>query len=398
MRHFEGRLPVIDAITADEYTARLEALAVLMAEQSLGALVAFSNRVHPGHVQYLTGYDTWLGIHDSSACVVRADGKSGGARRCALVTNASFDPPEPRSWLDEIFITGDYAAAIKGWLGEPVARLGVAGLPAFPAPFYNGLQAAFPGAEVIDAAPLVHRLRAVKSPGEIAIIRRCAVVNDAGATAFLEALSPGVTEREVAARIDAAMKRAGGDEVSYTTQVGCGPITSRVVMRPSDRRIEAGRLIQVDCGPVYQGYRGDLSRVTFMGSLPDAPRRLLDATLAMYEGALPLLVPGTPAGRVADRVCQIAQEHGLADCLYHSPSHRVGFVGHGIGCGYHEPPEIHPSNETPLQAGMVIVLEPILTDPAVGGVKIEDMILVTESVPEPLSRTPLRPWEHRSRN
>jgi Xaa-Pro aminopeptidase len=73
----------------------------------------------------------------------------------------------------------------------------------------------------------------------------------------------------------------------------------------------------------------------------------------------------------------------------------VGFVGHGIGCGYHEPPEIHPENQTLLQAGMVIVLEPILRDPAVGGVKIEDMILITESGPERLSVTPLRPWEAR---
>src|SRR5439155_7310122 len=108
--------PMIDAISPDEYAARLEALAILMAEQRLDALVAFSNRVHPGHVRYLTGYETWLGIHDSAACVVRADGKNGGIRQCALITNASFDPPAPRPWLDEILITGDYAAAVKAWL------------------------------------------------------------------------------------------------------------------------------------------------------------------------------------------------------------------------------------------------------------------------------------------
>src|SRR5262249_46551608 len=91
-------------------------------------------------------------------------------------------------------------------------------------------------------------------------------------------------------------------------------------------------------------------------------------------------------GRLAVR---IAEQHGLGDLLYRSPNHEPGFVGHGIGLSYAEPPELHPLDETVLQENMVIVLEPILPDPAVGGVKLEDAILITRQDPERLSQLPL---------
>src|SRR5262249_35011061 len=100
-----GRGEVVTGITRDEYRARLDRVRSAMSEVGLDALVAYANRTHPGHVRYLSGYETCLGIHDSAVCVVTAG-------RAALLTNASFDRPQTRTWLEEVVVTGDYAAEV----------------------------------------------------------------------------------------------------------------------------------------------------------------------------------------------------------------------------------------------------------------------------------------------
>jgi Xaa-Pro aminopeptidase len=100
-----------------------------------------------------------------------------------------------------------------------------------------------------------------------------------------------------------------------------------------------------------------------------------------------------PCAEVAGLALRIAGKHGLAENLYRSPNHEPGFVAHGIGCSYVEPPEVHPGSKAVLEENMVIVLEPILIDPALGGVKIEDAVLVTGRGPERLSALSVRAWE-----
>src|SRR3954467_13887596 len=87
-------------ITRDEFAARLDRVRHALSAQGLDALVAYANKVHPGHVRYLAGYETRLGIHDSAVCVVTP-------ARCVLLTNASFDRPETLTWLEDVIITGD---------------------------------------------------------------------------------------------------------------------------------------------------------------------------------------------------------------------------------------------------------------------------------------------------
>jgi Xaa-Pro aminopeptidase len=115
----------------------------------------------------------------------------------------------------------------------------------------------------------------------------------------------------------------------------------------------------------------------------------MDTTAEIYHRCLERMRPGVPCAEVGRLAFRIAQEHGLEGCLYRSPNHAPGFVGHGIGCSYNEPPELHPDCETVLEENMVIVLEPILSDPSVGGVKIEDAVLITADGPERLSELPI---------
>src|SRR6266542_2887922 len=195
----------VNEISLDEYRRRLERVRESMAAAGLDVLVAYANRTHPGHVRYLSGYEPRLGIHDSAVCVVTP-------QHCALLTNASFDRPQTLTWLEEVVVTSDYTAGILGLLPAVVRSLVIAGFRALPAPVYLGLRERLPDARLGDASDLLLALRQVKSPAEIALLRECARITDAGGRAVLEWARPGVTEREVLVQVEAALKRAGSDE------------------------------------------------------------------------------------------------------------------------------------------------------------------------------------------
>lgn len=370
------------AIDVEEYRRRLTAVRAAMAEHGLEGLIAYANKTHPGHVRYLSGYEPRLGIHDCALCVVTGD-------RCALLTNAGFDLPQTLTWLKEVIVTGDFGSAIAEILPGSIRRVGIAGYRWLPLAIYLGLRERLPAADLRDASELLLTLRRIKSPAEVALLRECARITDAGGRAFQEWARPGVREREVLVQVEAAMKRAGSDEVSFATQVGSGPRTAQVVLFAGDTILQEPTLAQLDCGGVFQGYRGDLSRVAMLGQPPAKLLNLLEVTAEIYDRCLELLRPGTLCSDVARLAVRIAAHHGLEPFLYRSPNHEPGFLGHGIGLSYCEPPEIHPGSTTALEENMVVVLEPILTSPDVGGVKIEDAVLITKAGPERLSSLPI---------
>jgi Xaa-Pro aminopeptidase len=376
----------MNAITSDEYRVRLDRVRDAMSAARLDALVAYANKTHPGHVRYLTGYETRLGIHDSAVCVVTP-------ARCTLLTNASFDMPQARPPLDEVVITSNFGTAVTALLPTHVRTLGIAGFAALPAPVFIALRERLPQATISDASELLLALRQIKSPAEIALLREASRITDAGGRAFLEWARPGVSERELLVRVEAALKRSGSDEVSFSTQICSGLRTAQVVAFAGDVELAEGMPVQLDCGATCQGYRGDLSRMVFLGRPSGRLRDLMVAAAEIYDRCLEMLRPGVSCAEVARLAVEIAERQGLGRNLYRSPNHEAGFVGHGIGCSYSEPPELHPANEAVLRENMVIVLEPIVSDPAVGGVKLEDPVLITSAGPQRLSALPVRSGE-----
>jgi Xaa-Pro aminopeptidase len=367
----------VGPIAQPEYEARLARLRQGMRQSGLDAVVAYANKTHPGHVRYVTGYESRLGIHDSSMCLVTAS-------ECVLMTNASFDRPAEQTWLKQAVITSDYGREIAARL-PGAGRVGIAGLPALPAPVYLALVRQLPQLELVDGASLLLRLRAVKSPAEISLLRTAARITDAGGQAFFEYAVPGTSERELLIAVESALKRAGSDEVSFATQVACGARTDQVVVFATDNRLSDGSPVQLDCGATFHGYRGDLSRVVLLGAAPDRLQRMFAAAQEMYNECLPLLRPGMLCSDVARHALAVATRRGFGEAMYRSPNHDAGFTGHGIGCSYCEPPELSTSDDTMLEENMVIVLEPILAERGLGGVKLEDAVLITRSGPERLS-------------
>src|SRR5262249_16291218 len=161
---------------------------------------------------------------------------------------------------------------------------------------------------------------------------------------------------EVLVQVEAALKRAGSNEVSFSTQVGSGPRTEQVVVFATDTVLTEPTIVQLDCGATYQGYRGDLSRVVFLSEPDGQLKALFQVATEIYDRWLERLRPGVTCAEVANLSVRIANSHGLGQYLYRSPNHEPGFVAHGIGLSYFEPPEAHPSCTTVLEENMVLVL------------------------------------------
>jgi Xaa-Pro aminopeptidase len=373
----------------EEYSDRVARTAKAVEKAGIDVLVAFANKVMPGYVRYLSGYETRHGIHDW--CMFLLHPESG---TCALLTNVSWESLSEVSWVKDIRLIGlDRAGAVlSDCIPKSARTIGIAGFNAFPAVIYQKLLNAFPQTKIEDASAAALEPRRLKSPAEIEVLRKCAQISDAGACAFLAGAREGRTEREILVEVETALKLNGSDEVSFTTQVGSGPRTSTICPYPTDRCLRPGDIAQVDCGATYLGYRGDISRVAMIGEPSELQRKMLDVTAEMYHAMLAALRPGATAAEIAAIGVNVGTSHGLGDLLYRSPNHDVGFMGHAMGCSYHEPPELNPETSTVLCENMLIVLEPILMCAGVGGVKIEDAVLVTSRGAERLSSCPIRTW------
>ena len=380
--------PADSPFSSDEYEVRVQKALRMMETERLDALLCYASKIMPGNVRYFTGYETRLGIHDASFFLITP----GTSPEFRLFSNATWEHPEEQSWVSSVILTSNFGPEIAACLSSATRRLGVAGYKYLPLSVYLGIRGRWPEMEVVDSTEPATKLRSVKSEAEIQVLRRCAEVTDRGGKAFLNGVKVGASEREIAAEVERAMKVNGCDEVSYTTQVGCGEKTSEVVIFPSDHRVLEGEPVQVDCGATYRGYRGDFSRVTVVGRTSEEYERMLEATAQMYLGCLEKIRPGVLASDVARAGMEVAKAHQLDRFLYVSPNVGAGFMGHGIGCHYHELPDINLHDHTTLEENMVVVLEPILTRPGLGGVKLEDAVRVTRTGAERLSSCELRSW------
>ncbi len=381
-------MPLKSPFTRDEYVDRLNRTVAAMQQNGLDALIGFANKVMPGHVRYLTGYETRHGIEDCSYFVLTPD----YGKRLTLITNSSWEPLREMSWVEEIIVSSKYGEVVPDLLPSTAKHIGIAGYGSLPAPVFEVFRERFPGVKFTDASLMYYKVRMVKSPAEVAVLRRCAQITQTGGQAFLDLIQEGRTEREILVAVESALKLNGSDEVSFTTQVGSGPYTFAINCYASDQRLKEGDMVMLDCGATYWGYRGDLSRTTVVGKGSKEVLQLLEGTAEMYDRCLEAVRPGVPSSNIAKAGIAVAERYGLKDCLYSSPNVKVGFMGHALGTHYHEPPWIDLVENTELQENMVLVLEPILRKAGVGGVNIEDAVLVTAKGGERLCTLDTRPW------
>lgn len=232
-------------------------------------------------------------------------------------------------------------------------------------------------------ADLVEGLRLVKDPGELVPIRQAIAAAEAAYQATLRHVKPGLSERSIAAELAYQMKRRGADKEAFDLIVAWQERASLPHAVPTDRTLRRGQLALFDWGAQVGGYHSDITRVAFAGRIPRKLRAIYDIVLEAQLAALSKVGPGAVASEVDGAARAIITRAGYGPMFGHS-------TGHGVGLDIHELPRISAKSQTMLKQGMVFTVEPGIYIPEVGGVRIEDMVLVTPDGAQILTSLPKR--------
>jgi Xaa-Pro aminopeptidase len=231
----------------------------------------------------------------------------------------------------------------------------------------------------------IERFRAVKDAAEVSVLREAARRLTSVAETAFDSIRVGLAEREVAAVIETALRRAGYERPSFDTIVGSGPNSALPHYRAGDRALHDGDLVVLDFGGVLDGYCSDLTRTVTVGNPSPEARRLHTAVLEAQAAAIDAVKPGVTTADIDGAARQVLVGHGLGEAFGHG-------TGHGLGLDVHEEPRVSkPRPDVPperLEPGMVFTIEPGAYVPGFGGVRIEDDVLVTETGCEVLTSVP----------
>ena len=225
-------------------------------------------------------------------------------------------------------------------------------------------------------------LRAIKDAGEVRRMRQSIRVAERAFEKVRKWLKPGVTERNIAARLVYEMQKLGAQGETFPSIVAAGPNSSLPHAMPGDRELRRNEVLLFDWGAHVDWYGSDLTRVVWLGRISPRIRKIFAVVREAHDRAIDAVQPGVTAHAV-DRIArEIIRKAGYGKHYNHA-------LGHGLGLVAHEHPRIGKGTQTLLEAGMVITIEPGIYLPGVGGVRLEDVVLVTKTGCEVLSTLPL---------
>jgi Xaa-Pro aminopeptidase len=219
---------------------------------------------------------------------------------------------------------------------------------------------------------LIERARMIKQPEEIQQLKAAVMLASGLFEVLLHGIKPGVAESHVAAELEYVARRSGAQGMSFDTIVAAGPRSAMPHGVASEQPIPAAGFVVLDYGVILAGYCSDMTRTVHVGSPGRKQKDLYQAVLEAQLAAIDLVKPGVQAGKVDQAARKVLQKAGFASYFTHS-------TGHGVGLEIHEPPRLGKGQTELLRPGMVITIEPGAYVPGLGGVRIEDMVLVTET-------------------
>jgi Xaa-Pro dipeptidase len=364
----------------------LERLGIFLQEQKLGAAL-ISN---PSDITWLTGYAppietgpnpfeggpalAW--VHNGQVTLILSDMESAAARACGVeaVDYVAYSIDEPMAgYLNQADALSKVLRPFKslgGWVGV--------GMNALPAALLPTLQAALPGVRLRPMDGALDGLRAVKSEGEILRLRASLSLCDLAQYEAKKAIQPGKLEIEVWTAIKSALEIQAGGRLPVLADLVAGERTAEIGGLPGRTAIREGDPVIVDVVPRLDGYWGDNAGTHFAGEPSAELKKMYAVVLATLRQGIEAVKPGINACDLDELLRDAIRDAGYAPYPHHS--------GHGIGASYHEEPRIVPYNTMMLTPGMVIALEPGIYVPGVGGVRLEDVVLVTEAGCEVLTR------------
>jgi Xaa-Pro aminopeptidase len=225
-------------------------------------------------------------------------------------------------------------------------------------------------AELFPASALVEHLRQSKDEAELSSLIAAQRIAEGALTLLLEELRPGLTEKEVAARLQYLMLCGGAEKMSFDPIVASGPHSSMPHAVPTDRKLEKGDFVTMDFGCVYHGYCSDMTHTVALGSVSDEMRRVYDTVLQAQLAGIAAARGGVSGQDVDGAARSVIEQAGYGAYFGHA-------FGHSVGIEIHENPNATPGNLQPLPVGCVISAEPGIYLPGKFGVRIEDVIVLT---------------------
>jgi len=340
----------------------------------MGAKIDALLVTHFPDVSYLTGFqgeDSFLLLGNSWA---------------TLITDARYEEPaRKQARVGEVVVrtTAMPRAVAEAARGRKIRRLGLQAESA-TLQLREDLSKAWGSERIVAVRGVLAQLRQIKDAQEIRAIRKAvAVAQEAFRTLTARGARYliGKPERHIAAELDYLMRLAGAEGPAFETIVAAGINSYRPHHRPGGRKIRRGETVLIDWGAKVGGYCSDLTRVLFIGTIPPAIRQAYEAVRRAQAAAISALRSGA-ALRTADLIArkQLGQA-GYGNRIRHN-------LGHGIGREVHEAPALGRSSQGRLRAGMVVTAEPGLYLPGLGGVRLEDDVLICSAGPEVLSSLP----------
>jgi Xaa-Pro aminopeptidase len=348
--------------TAKEHSGRrrIERLRPLLSEKAIDALLVTSLP----NIRYLTGFSGSAGILLVTALrgTLLTDGRYTIQAKEELEGSGVF-LEIPRKGL---------LASVGSVLGRPKRKRTIGFAASQVTVAQKGVLESAVGrhARWVDAGPVVENLRAVKDPEELSTMREAAQLISKVFAAVLPKIRPGISELDISAEMEYEMKMSGASGPSFETIIASGERSALPHARATAKLLGKNELVVLDQGAILRGYSSDMTRTVFLGRAPVRVRRIYDAVREAQEAAKVAVRPGITAGMVDRAARQVLKRRGFGRYFTHS-------TGHGLGLEVHEMPRLGKGDETVLEERMVVTIEPGVYIEGLGGIRIEDDVVVT---------------------
>lgn len=377
-----------------EYPLRWRKVQGLLEQLDLDFLIAYADdraTFGAAHARWLANFP----VHFEPACVLVP--RSGSplmlvgpeSQEYALLVGQI---PEVRVLREFTHPDEDYPYSTIQGLSEVVGatglkidslrRVGLGGAGLVSAGLMDALRTALPGVEWVDVETQLCSLRAQKSPAEIEVIGQAYCIAEAGFQAGVERIRPGVTERSVAAEIEAAMRRAGSEGTGIDTIVASGPNTRPILARSTFRAVQPNDMVLLTVAPRYEGYHAAIGRLVLVGDPGAEVRRAVEAAVRAQEACAKALRPGIEGREVEAIGRKVTAEAGLEQYFLYSGVHSLGVIEF-------EPPIFGPGSSAQLKEDMIISIDIPMFNTPWGGLRVENGYRITASGAEPLQDIPL---------
>ncbi len=248
----------------------------------------------------------------------------------------------------------------------------------------NGAKSPAPTIKTVPTNDVVAKLRTRKDPGEIARITKAAAIADQALADVQDLLTRQPTELEFARTLDYQMLNSGAEALSFETICASGPNSALPHARPTERRITDGDLVVLDFGAQFDGYHSDMTRTFCIGKPNPAQAAMLSTVADAQQAGVDVVRAGVGCDQVDIACRDVIAAAEMGDEFVHG-------TGHGVGLQIHEAPWIGTHNKTKLEAGNVVTVEPGVYRIGVGGVRVEDTVLVTDGQAQRLTTAPKDP-------